>query len=50
MITWCFDAREVILLTLKNNGYKKKNKYSFNILKWISGIAIKSFAIYIVVH
>jgi hypothetical protein len=50
MITWCFDARDIVLITLRNRGYNphKSNIYKFT--KWASGIAIKGFAIFVVIQ
>lgn len=49
MITWCFDAREVFLITLKNWGYRPNKSKVFKFTKWASGIAIKGFAIFVVI-
>ena len=50
MITWCFDARDIVLITMRNWGYNpyKSNIYKF--IKWASGIAIKGFAIFVVIQ
>ena len=50
MITWCFDARDVVLISMRNWGYSpnKSNIYKFK--KWASGIAIKGFAIFVVIQ
>lgn len=49
MITWCFDARDVVLITLRSWGYKPNNSNVYNFTKWASGIAIKGFAIFVVI-
>lgn len=50
MITWCFDARDIVLITMRNWGYNpyKSNIYKF--IKWASGNAIKGFAIFVVIQ
>jgi hypothetical protein len=50
MITWCFDARDIVLITMRNRGYNPYKSNIYKLTKWASGIAIKGFAIFVVIQ
>jgi hypothetical protein len=50
MITWCFDARDVVLISMRNWGYSPNKSNIYKLTKWASGIAIKGFAIFVVIQ
>ena len=49
MLTWIFDARDIVLITMSNWGFSPRKSKVYRAVKWSSGMAIKGFAIYIVI-
>ena len=49
MLTWCFDARDVLLRSIRNSNYISPRGFSFRSLRWLTGWGIKFFALFVVV-
>lgn len=49
MLTWCFDARDVLLRALKKSKYVNSQGMGFRGFRWLSGFMIKFFALFVVV-
>ena len=49
MITWCFDTREVFIAWLELKGYNQGNSRSYRNIRWITGWAVKFFALFVLV-
>lgn len=46
MITWCFDTRDVLLAWLE---LKRFNKKRIGTVRWVTGWAVKFFALFVMV-
>ena len=49
MITWCFDTRDVLIAWLEIKGYDKTHRSTYRNLRWITGWAVKFFALFVMV-
>ena len=49
MITWCFDTRDVLIAWLELKGYNQGNSRAYRNVRWITGWAVKSFALFVLV-
>jgi hypothetical protein len=49
MITWCFDTRDVFLKTLEINGYHPHKSSFYKNIKWMTGWAVKFFAMFVLI-
>lgn len=49
MLTWCFDARDVLLRAIRKSNYVNPSGMGYRGFRWFSGWMIKFFALFVVV-
>jgi len=49
MITWCFDTRDVLIAWLEIKGYNKSHHSTYRNVRWVTGWAVKFFALFVMV-